>query len=93
VPGTPAPSGIVTTTTWTEGWSASTGPVAYYILSQNASGVVTTFNVTAPSTSSVQNGSDGARYHYWVQACNSSNQCSGSSASSAVQVCQGGVCP
>jgi chitodextrinase len=92
-PGTPAPSGIVTTTTWTEGWAASTGPVAYYILSQNAAGVVTTFSVTAPSTSSVQSEADGSRFRYSVQACNSSNQCSGSSPSSAVQVCEGGVCP
>ncbi len=92
VPGTPAPNGIVTSLSWTETWGTSTGAVAYYILSSNNAGTITTYNITAPTTSSVQNGANGARIHFSVQACNSSNQCSAASGTSTVQICSGG-CP
>jgi chitodextrinase len=93
VPGTPSPSGKVTTLSWTEAWTASTGPVAYYVLSRTTGGVNDgTWTITAPTTSSAQNGSNGSRYAYSVTACNSSNQCSAASFSS-INVCQGGVCP
>jgi chitodextrinase len=93
VPGTPAPSGKVTTLSWTEQWTASTGPVAYYVLSRTTGGVNDgTWTITAPTTSSAQNGTNGSRYAYSVTACNSSNQCSAASFSS-INICQGGVCP
>jgi chitodextrinase len=93
VPGTPSPSGKVTTLSWTENWTASTGPVAYYVLSRTTAGANDgTWTVTAPNTSSAQNGSNGSRYSYSVTACNSGNQCS-AAASSSINVCEGGVCP
>jgi chitodextrinase len=93
VPGTPSPSGKVTTLSWTEAWTASTGPVAYYVLSRTTGGVNDgTWTITAPATSSAQNGTNGSRYAYSVAACNSSNQCSAASFSS-INVCEGGVCP
>jgi chitodextrinase len=93
VPGTPAPSGKLTTTSWTEGWAASTGPVAYYILTRNNAGGNTQYTITAPTTSSPQHGGNGQDYGFSVQACNSNNQCSASSGTSRVMICQGGTCP
>jgi hypothetical protein len=92
-PGTPAPSGIVTTATWTEVWSASAGPVAYYILNKTGGTGPQNFMVTAPATSSAQGGGNGITYQYQVQACNSSGQCSAFGTPVFVTRCNGGVCP
>jgi len=93
VPGAPSPSGHVTTTSWTEGWTASTGPVAYYILQQTILGTATNFTINAPATTSAQSASNGTRLSYQVKACNSANQCSAFGLATSILICQGGVCP
>jgi hypothetical protein len=92
VPGSPQPHGKITTQTWTETWTASTGPVAYYVLSETGA-TTATFTITAPTTSSAQAGGNGLSYSFQVQACNSSNQCSAFSGTTGVTICAGGVCP
>jgi chitodextrinase len=92
-PGTPSPSGIVTTASWTEVWSPSTGPVAYYILNKTGGSGPQNFTVNAPATSSPQSGTNGVTYEYQVQACNSSNQCSAFGTPVFVTRCDRGVCP
>jgi chitodextrinase len=92
-PGTPSPNGIVTTASWTEVWSPSTGPVAYYVLNKTGGSGPQNFTVNAPATSSPQSGSNGTTYEYQVQACNSSNQCSAFGTPVFVTRCDKGVCP
>lgn len=92
VPGLPQPHGKVTTQSWTESWTASTGPVAYYVLSETGD-TTATYTITAPTTSSAQRGGNGLSYSFQVQACNSSNQCSAFSGTTGVFLCVGGVCP
>lgn len=92
VPGSPQPHGKITTQTWTESWTASTGPVAYYVLSETGA-TTATYTITAPTTSSAQAGGNGLSYSFQVQACNSSNQCSAFSGTTGVNICAGGVCP
>jgi YD repeat-containing protein len=93
IPGTPTPSGIVTSTPWLVQWAASTGPVAYYILNRNNSGTSTNYTVTAPTTSSSQAGTNGLTYIYQVQACTSAGACSSFSPQTEVTYCRNGTCP
>jgi YD repeat-containing protein len=92
LPGAPAPHGKVTTLSWTESWAASTGPVAYYVLSETGD-ATGTFTITAPTTSHAQSGGNGLSYSFQVKACTSTNQCTPFTAASSVTICQGGTCP
>ena len=89
-PGTPLPTGINRSGTWSERWAASTGSVAYYVLSRDDGRVV---NITAPATTSAETGANGATYQYSVKACNSSNQCSAVVTGGPLTVCLGLTCP
>jgi hypothetical protein len=91
IPGKPVPGGIWTSLNWTERWAASTGPVAYYVLSRNGVSL-DTYTVTAPATSVAQSGENAASYDYTVKACNSSNQCSAPSVTNTLTICYQGVC-
>jgi chitodextrinase len=93
IPGTPTPSGIVTSTPWLVQWAPSTGPVAYYILNSNNSGISRNYTITAPATSSSQAGTNGFTYVYQVQACTSAGVCSSFSPNTEVTYCRNGVCP
>lgn len=92
-PGKPSPSGKILSNTWTESWAASTGPVSYYILTRTNGTNTSTYTVTAPSVSAAQTGGNGVTYSLSVQACNSSNVCSGNGPISTVSICENGICP
>jgi YD repeat-containing protein len=92
IPGMPVPGGIRTSLNWNERWAASTGPVAYYVLTRTSVDVET-YTVTAPATSVAQTGNYGTSYDYTVKACNSSDQCSADSPTNTLTICYQGICP
>ena len=92
-PGQPAPTGKVKASPWTESWAASTGPVSYYVVAVTNVSTTTNYTVTAPTTSLSLSATNGTSYSVDVKACNSSNQCSGTSPVAIVTHCLNGVCP
>ena len=96
VPGTPTPHGKVTTLTFIESWTPSTGPIHHYVFQRTLNfGAPENFTVNAPTTSISQSGGNGDQFTFKVQGCNSSNQCSAFSGESGANICAGpgGTCP
>lgn len=84
-----------TTGSFVVSWSASTGPVAYYMLEEDVNGggafaSYASYQINTPATSKSFSGKSTSDYYYRVKACTSGGTCSGYSATKYVQVCIGG---
>ncbi len=82
-----------TTGSWNISWSASAGPVAYYVLEEevNNGGAFTSFTPYQQSTTSKSfSGKSSGEWYYRVKACTSGGLCSGYSATKLIQACIGG---
>jgi chitodextrinase len=95
VPSIPTqPTGLIRSSgTYTISWSASTGPVSYYVLQEDNTGSDFTdaANYTVSTTSKTFT-VGGGELAYRVKACTAANLCSGYSNTRLVLVCNGG-CP
>lgn len=84
-----------TTGSYVVSWSASSGPVAYYILQEDVNGGGSfqspySYQINVPTTSKSFSGKGTGDYYYRVKACTSGGTCSGYSATKYVMVCIGG---
>lgn len=85
-----------TTGSFTISWSASSGPVSYYLLDQglnnggNFSSGYSTFTINAPAVTQAFSNKSSGDYYHRVKACSASGVCSGYSAVRHIQVCRSG---